>query len=268
MVRPRIACALSAALFLAVAAWGGPSGAQGSVPRAPSAGASAARSGRGVIDGVVTDTNLAPLANATVQVLGSEVSVTTGANGRFRITGLPEGDHLVAARRVGYAQFVSLLTVAAHDTLRPSFSLERFAELGPVVVKAKPVAVRLAEFEARKSLGFGHFLDQAQIDSLRKSFAADLLRTLTQAIQVRSNARGGQFAVSLRGGRLGGTCIYEVFLDGLHQPTPFDLDDLPRPVDIAGIEVYQGPATVPQQYWVGYGNEMCGVILIWTRIGP
>jgi len=42
----------------------------------------------GAIDGAVTDTSLTPLANAIASILGSDVRVATGANGRFRIVAL------------------------------------------------------------------------------------------------------------------------------------------------------------------------------------
>ena len=56
----------------------------------------------GVIDGVVSDTNLVALADATVSILGSAVRVATGANGRFRITGLRTGNYILAVQRIGY----------------------------------------------------------------------------------------------------------------------------------------------------------------------
>ncbi len=46
--------------------------------------------------------------------------------------------------------------------------------------------------------------------------------------------------------------------------TPAFLDNLVRPVVIAGIEVYNSPASMPLQY--NFGGE-CGVIVIWTRYG-
>ena len=57
----------------------------------------------GAIDGIVTDTTLAPLADASASILASNIKVTTGANGRFVINGLPAGEYVVLVRRVGYA---------------------------------------------------------------------------------------------------------------------------------------------------------------------
>ena len=44
-----------------------------------------------------------------------------------------------------------------------------------------------------------------------------------------------------------------------------NLDNLPSPKEIAGIEMYPGPATAPLQY--GGSGTRCGVILIWTKSG-
>jgi hypothetical protein len=48
-------------------------------------------------------------------------------------------------------------------------------------------------------------------------------------------------------------------------PIPTDLNTIPRPSDLAGIEIYSGPATVPAQY-LGQ-RTTCGVILFWTKSG-
>lgn len=228
----------------------------------------------GVIDGVVTDTALAPLASVSVTVLGTEVSVVTRENGRFRITNLPPGDYMIALRRVGYAQFVALVTMTDGDTLRPSVALERVTALSPALVTASPYDARMAEFEGRRKAGFGYFLNRDQIASLKRTFTADLFRQFSQVVDLQSGAHGANLAFNRRGGLApdGRTpvsrCAYEVFLDGMVQPMPYDLNNLPRPVDIAGIEIYAGAATIPLQYKRLSRGSMCGIILVWTRFGP
>jgi hypothetical protein len=48
-------------------------------------------------------------------------------------------------------------------------------------------------------------------------------------------------------------------------PAPFNLDLLPSPREMAGIEVYAGNATMPIQY--ANLKNMCGIILVWTKDG-
>jgi hypothetical protein len=62
-----------------------------------------------------------------------------------------------------------------------------------------------------------------------------------------------------------GACPMQVVLDQVPLPMPFNLDLLPPPRDLAGIEVYAGPSTTPLQF-SGY-NRGCGVILVWTKDG-
>ena len=57
----------------------------------------------------------------------------------------------------------------------------------------------------------------------------------------------------------------QVYLDQVPLPSPFNLDLLPTPKDLAGIEVYAGASTIPAQF-AGY-NRGCGVILVWTKAG-
>ncbi len=62
-----------------------------------------------------------------------------------------------------------------------------------------------------------------------------------------------------------GACPMTVYLDQVPMPTPFNLDLLPSPKHIAGIEVYGGSATIPPQF-SGF-NRGCGVILVWMKDG-
>jgi hypothetical protein len=210
----------------------------------------------GAIDGVVTDTNLVSLGDANASILGSGIQVVTGANGRFRILGLPAGHYILIVRRLGYAPTSTALQVAGGDTLRVSFALEKVATaLDPVVIEEKRLSPKMAEFEYRKKLGFGHFMTQADIDKRNTPFTSELLRTI-MSVRVFPTRTGKHVAISVRG------CTYRLFVDGVLMPTG-NLDDLPAPTYYAGIEIFDGPAQVPPQY----GSNGC-VILFWTKDGP
>jgi hypothetical protein len=58
-------------------------------------------------------------------------------------------------------------------------------------------------------------------------------------------------------------CPLQVFVDDVLLPPPANLADIASPREIAAIEVYSGPATIPLQYKPP--NSGCGVILIWTK---
>src|SRR5262245_55771225 len=78
----------------------------------------------GTIDGVVSDTGLAPLQGAFVSILGTKIRIGTGPNGRFRITSVPTGQYLVIVKRVGFRPTSAVVNLSAADTLRLSYTLE------------------------------------------------------------------------------------------------------------------------------------------------
>ena len=230
--------------------------------------AAQARSAPGVIDGIVTDTNSVALADATVSILNTSVQVVTSASGRFRIVALPAGHYLVMVRRLGYESASTMMQVAAGDTLRASFALERVvATLDTMKVASTFTAARLSEFEERRKLGVGHFMTQAEIEQRNTVVIADLLRPILSVKIMGSGT--GQYAVSMRGAK-GLTlepCPFQVFVDGVAMlPVPVNLNNLASPKELAGIEVYSGAATIPLQF--KRSDSGCGVILLWTRSAP
>jgi carboxypeptidase family protein len=246
-------------------------GAQGGQPIARSGVSGTPTKTSGVIDGIVSDTNLIPLNAAFVSILGTPLKIGTGSNGRFRITNVPQGQYLVIVKRVGYRPTSGVIDVPALDTVRLAYMLEPIVTtLGTVVVTEKPFSIRMQEFLARKKLGIGQFMTQEQIEARNSVYPTELLRTFTSINVTPDRGHGSitaYYAMSQREGAnpQQGGCPMQVYLDQIPMPTPFNLDLLPPPKDIAGIEVYSGPSTVPPQF-AGSGRG-CGVILVWTREG-
>jgi hypothetical protein len=131
-------------------------------------------------------------------------------------------------------------------------------ELGAVVVTEKARSPKMAEFDERRRAGLGEFLDQAQIEKLNFNDMIGVIRTF-KAVRVR-----GSGATSAREFF---PCPMQVYVDGF--PRGPGLGELPSPREIAGVEVYAGPATTPLWLPNGFagGKKSCGVILIWTRDG-
>jgi hypothetical protein len=219
---------------------------------------------RGSLDGVVTDTALTPLAGATAWILGTKLEVSTGANGRFRITEIPPGTYILVIRRLGYEQLTSTLALIPGDTVRAFFTLlPQEVALSPVVVKATAPGP-LSEFESRRASGLGQFMTQAEIEKLNMAGTSDLLRTF-QSVTV------GDAKVIARRMAPAMSCPMQFYVDGVPLTVGSVERDLPSPREIAGIEVHANAATVPMQYaslgggMSGRGGGVCGVILIWTR---
>lgn len=200
---------------------------------------------RGTMDGIVTDTSLAPIAGATISLLGSPISAKSGENGRFRIVALPAGEYVVLARRFGYASASVTLHVDGGDTLRPSFALRRVTpELDTVRASALFAVSRLGEFEERRARNIGgHFITADEIYKRNPIGIGDLLATTL----------------------MGTNCNFQIFVDGQLFSDAGKLSEVPAPSEIYGVEVYTGPATIPLQY--KRANAGCGVILIWTKSG-
>jgi hypothetical protein len=229
---------------------------------APAASPAQSAATRGVIDGVVTDTNLVALGGATVSILGSDVKVSTSDNGRFRITGLPTGNYILAVHRLGYVPVAVGMGLTATDTLRPSFELRRVATaLDTMIVTAKSAPQRLDEFEQRRAHREGHFITAADIEKRGSVYVADIIRNVP-SVRIDEKRAGVQIAYNMRSM---GRCPFQLFLDGIPMPPETDLATLPPPRDLAGIEIYSGPATIPLQY--KFGTPFCGVILLWTKRG-
>ena len=224
----------------------------------------------GTIDGVVSDTGLAPIQAAFVSILGTKIRVGTGPNGRFRITKVPAGQYLVIVKRVGYRPTSSAVEVMAGDTLRLAYTLDRAAEvLSPVIVSERSPSSKLLDFEKRRRLGVGEFMTEEEIKARNSVYSTELFRKF-MSINVspsRTTSITQYFALSGReGGNPGvGACPMQIYVDQVPLPTPFNLDLLPAPREIAGIEVYAGSSTVPPQF--AGPNRGCGVILVWTKDG-
>ena len=74
--------------------------------------------------GTVTDASGAPLPGVQVVDPALQRGTTTDAEGRYRITSLPTGDHTLEFRFVGYQTAVREVTLAAGETLQVDVSLQ------------------------------------------------------------------------------------------------------------------------------------------------
>lgn len=229
--------------------------------------------GIGVIDGIVTDTLLRPLGAADVSVVGVGARVVTEESGRFRFLQVPAGQYLLVVRRIGFAPTSGIIEVPASDTLRLSYTLARTTNLlDTIKVKETRISMRMLEFEQRRRAGIGQFITQEQIEKRGSMQTADYLRTLSgiDVSTLTNDQFAGKVALSRRegGSVLGegtGGCAMQVILDGIVMPRNFNLDLLPPPKQISGIEVYKGAATVPPQF--GGADRRCGMLIFWTREG-
>ncbi len=91
-----------------------------------------------------------PLAGAQVLVVGTDLSATTGADGRYRIAAVPAGAAQVRARLVGYTTEERAVNLAGGETVGNDFTLERATIALDEVVVTPPEQGAAAAARARE----------------------------------------------------------------------------------------------------------------------
>lgn len=249
-----------------------PVAAQRVNPARPESQAAQAPRTTGVIDGAVTDSMLRPIGFAEITILRTDIKLQTNSAGRFRFLDVPRGQYLLIVRRIGFRPVSSIIQVEARDTLRLSFTMETTVQtLETVTVVEERRSLRMIEFDQRRKQGFGFFITGALIEQRNLPVAADYLRFAPGVSLAPSGQASGNpelVAISKReGGSIfgdgAGACAMQVVIDGVPAPPRFPLELLPMPREIAGIEIYNGAATVPPQF--SGVDRRCGMILVWTK---
>jgi hypothetical protein len=241
-----------------------------------------------VLTGSVLDTLGAPIADAEVALLGTDVVRRTSGGGEFRFPALRAGRYLLRARRIGYVTRIVPVDGSAGDTLTLTLNL---APAAPVL---QSVVVR--ERETTQHVG-----KLAGFYSRMESSAAPPSSFVTREEIERTNPRQTSDLVKVRGARATGCLTGKVYVDGVlsvspaqvqaaqSMPLPTNLSTqgtrpMPRrprparirpeeavdflpPDHIAAMEIYRGAAEAPAEFNAtaspGMGSGC--VILIWTR---
>jgi hypothetical protein len=113
----------------------------------------------------------------------------------------------------------------------------------------------LEEFYQRKSTNsFGKFFERTDIERRNPQYLSEMVATVSGAVVSSLGAGNG---ILLRG------CQPMVWVDGMRAPGA-ELDEVARPSDVAGLEVYPSNAGLPPTYQ-DRNNRMCGAILVWTK---
>jgi len=208
-----------------------------------------------------------PIRNAQVGIGGMEQSARTNGQGVARISRIPAGNRLVSVSRLGYEPVRIPVEFGGE-------AVERTVQLvaDPVRVRgvtatgeARDPALDLRGFYERQQHGTGAFMTADRIEELRPNRTVDLFRHLRGMRVKYDRVRGEYYVVSGRGGAGGDCGPPEIYLDGARVGFRANTFTFIEPELIAGIEAYSGPATLPVQY---RSNAACGVVLIWTHMGP
>lgn len=223
--------------------------------------------GNSTITGRVTDSDGHPLRDVDVQLIGTDTKAKTGRVGEFSLGGVSAGTRALALRQVGYAPETVAVDLEAHRTKQVLVSLKSAV---PLIDTVRVIAQKIRQldqvgFNERRSRGDGQYITAEEIEKRNPSRLTDVLNG-KRGIQiykgVASNTRGLTTVVASAAIEKNYCIGFQVFIDAVPMPIPFDLDQIP-PRNIAGIEIYSGTATVPSL--LRGGNTTCGVIALWTR---
>jgi hypothetical protein len=221
-------------------------GAVDSVPRP--------RRGQATLVGSVRRESGGPVPAAQVTVADAAAEAVTDAQGRFMLSELPAGSHMVAFRRIGYGFAAAPVELRNGDTTRVTAALLTVTILDTIRVTASRwVRSEIDELEGRlRNASVGRV---RTADDLR---GAGSIRTVFYdfpSVQVRWRI-GGYSVLMTRGAR---ECSPSVWVDGWRSDIVFL--DMYRPSDLIALEVYPS-SEVPMRYR-DFGA--CGVVLAWTQ---
>jgi hypothetical protein len=210
--------------------------------------------GTASLAGTVRGATGAPLAGVQLHVRDARGSVTSDSAGRYVLTALPAGTHVLVARRLGYALREQVVELREGVRTTADLQLERSVSLDSVRVTA--VGGRFREFEFNRGANiFGRYLTRDQILRRRPEDAAALLRRLG-GFTVIGQGRGARVFTNreLRAPR---PCEANVVVDRVQRRR---INDVPPP-RIVGLEAYLGPSSFSSDFDF---DAKCGLVVIWT----
>jgi hypothetical protein len=220
--------------------------------------------GRATMSGVVRTKDGRPLRGAKISVPGTDVVGETTDNGSFSLGGLPSGTYSVEVRAIGYTPKRVPVDLSTRRPAQLAVTIDnRVNTLANVVVQAdrsKHQQDVTGFMDRAKKGGFGRYITEEDINKRAAMTATDLLRT-TPGLTIVPN---GSFGYTVLGR---GQCVPAVYVDGMKVlDGASELDNLVRPSEIMGVEVYTGAAGTPPQF-AGAGSNGCGVVAVWTKRG-
>jgi iron complex outermembrane recepter protein len=205
------------------------------------------------ISGNVSDLKKAPVRDATVHILNTEISRLTDAKGNFSIQNLQPGKYILLISAVGYSSINTLVDISKNANLNLSFQLtEDFKQLDAVIVNAEKKETNLQAVPSSLTS-----LSEKNIADYRIWTAEEQTAIIPNLYS--ANPGDGRNVSSVRGIV---SASYDpavtTIIDGV---TQFTLDTyIPQLFDVFSIEVLRGPQGTL------YGrNAMGGIINITTK---
>jgi hypothetical protein len=233
-----------------------------------------------LVEVAVTDEQGAPVPNVSVEARQEGMrtrTLFTGEMGRVLLPDIRRDRLVVSARHVGFVPGELTVDLESERVLLPirlaTNSAPSLDTLRVIGVRANQA--RYSEFEMR------HRMHQASVSITSEEIER---RSPTAIWQMITNVPGVIVAdrdniVVARSQRAfmqnfsDQPCFLQVMVDGVIMNrlqsritgSGFDLRQLPPPEQIHGIEVFNGPASMPVQYGGEGSDKWCGLIAVWTK---
>jgi hypothetical protein len=215
-----------------------------------------------------------PVPAASVAVAGTDAWTETDRSGYFLLEGVTPGDHVIEVRHVGYGAVADSVSLPADRTVEVRVALSADpVELEPLVV----TALRDRRLEARgfydrrrwgERTGRGRFLTAEEIGRRGPLRISHLLAVVPGIPLACRGSRG----CAIRAARAPTCSHLTVYVDGVRMiggdagasaGRRGTVDELVGAADVAAVEVYPGPASVPGEFSGPTGQ--CGAVAIWTK---
>ena len=219
---------------------------------------------QGAVSGTVTDAEtLAPVAGAQVFVAGTVIGTLSGAEGTYRLEGVPAGEQTLTVRLIGYREASQTVTVASGQVATADFEVEQTAlRLQDIVVTGvvgETPQVKLP-FTVERLSAQDIPVPAADVSSLLTAKAAGV------SVISGSGQPGAEASIMLRGptsiNSSGRSMAPLIVIDGVIQSESASLSDIGS-LDIDHVEIVKGAAAASL-----YGSRaQNGVIQISTKRG-
>ena len=213
-------------------------------------------------------------ARDTVSIRGAAVTIDhtieagyTDSAGIVRVPDLEDGGHIIEVVARGYQAYFDNFTTGANVKQPIQLELLPVAASDTAAAKGQKTDLKFVAFDARRTKGQGKFFTRAQLDQASGRPLANLLKMDAGAFIVPGPHGESQLAMRSPASA-SSPCFAAVVRDGV-QIYPFagakppDLDKI-FAEELAGIELYARPATVPAEL---RDSASCGALVLWTRDG-
>ena len=217
----------------------------------------------------------APVARVSLAITRGSDTLAAGqadSLGSFSFLVRKSDSLAIHLRRLGYRPAIQRLAVADGSALTLTMiAIPRSLDAVAVIGRVRPSA-RLAGFDDRVSRkAGGTFITREYLDAWHPTRTSDVIRRVlgvklidSAGITLIASTRGTK--VDLRKGIDIAPCVLRIAVDGQIKEWGFSVNDIDPDV-IHGIEVYNGPATIPSEFNGLRSDGYCGLVIIWTRSG-